>query len=284
MARASPGGAANLRSSTQHLNVRFTSDTLREALKIFNGLIPEGTEPGNFLRSVAVDDEVWNFDSDEEFFAKYRKLGKSALFNKAVLRGKVAAAKLWINFSTLGVTFTTVTVQHVDAPKIEEIFEVFERNLEASRLPIPAKRVPPPVSPTIFVGHGHSAQWRDLKDHLIDKQGYRVVAYEVGERAGHTIRDILQELLVSSSVALLVLTAEDETATGKLRPRQNVIHELGLFQGKLGFPRAIAVVEEGVEMLSNLDGVQQIRFSKDNIAEVYGDVIATLRREFGDAR
>jgi predicted nucleotide-binding protein len=90
--------------------------------------------------------------------------------------------------------------------------------------------------------------------------------------------------LISSSFALLVLTAEDETATGKLRARQNVIHELGLFQGKLGFPRAIAVVEEDVEMLSNLDGVQQIRFSKGNIAGVYGDVIATLRREFGDVR
>jgi hypothetical protein len=37
-------------------------------------------------------------------------------------------------------------------------------------------------------------------------------------------------------------------------------------------------------MLSNLDGVQQIRFSKGNIAGVYGDVIATLRREFGDVR
>jgi predicted nucleotide-binding protein len=73
-------------------------------------------------------------------------------------------------------------------------------------------------------------------------------------------------------------------SSGDLRARQNVIHELGLFQGKLGFPRAIAIVEEGIETLSNLDDVQQLRFSKGNIAEIYGDVIATLRREFGDVR
>jgi predicted nucleotide-binding protein len=142
---------------------------------------------------------------------------------------------LWIYYSTVGFPNTTVTVEHENAAKIEEIFEVFERNLDGARLPAPVKPATPPVGPTIFIGHGHSTQWRDLKDHLVDKQGYKVIAYEVGERAGHTIRDILQEHLISSSFALLVLTAEDETATGKLRARQNVIHELGLFQGKLAF-------------------------------------------------
>lgn len=275
-----------MEKSKQYVNVRFSSDTIRDALTIFEELVPENTVPGQDTRSVAIGDEVWKFDSDEEFFAKHRKVGKSATFNRAFLReDKVIVAKLWIWYSIIGrYPTTTVTVEHLDEPKIERIFEVFERNLEASRLPVPAKPAPEPVKPTIFIGHGHSMQWRDLKDHLTDKQGYTVVAYEVGERAGHTIRDILQELLVKSSFALLVLTAEDETITGERRARQNVVHELGLFQGKLGFPRAIAVVEEGVEMLSNLDGVQQIRFSKNNIVEVYGDVIATLRREFGDVR
>jgi predicted nucleotide-binding protein len=87
--------------------------------------------------------------------------------------------------------------------------------------------------------------------------------------------------LANSSFALLVLTAEDETGDGHLRARQNVVHELGLFQGRLGFPRAIAVVERDTEMLSNIDGVQQLHFNKGNISEVFGDVLATLKREFG---
>jgi len=84
-----------------------------------------------------------------------------------------------------------------------------------------------------------------------------------------------------SSFALLVLTAEDQTADGAMRARQNVIHETGLFQGHLGFDRAIMVVEEGVELGSNFDGIQQIRFTSGHFAETFGEVLATIRREFG---
>lgn len=234
---------------------------------------------------MAAANQTWEFDSDDEFFAKYRKPCSEADFSKTA-RNKDAsqAGYLYVSFySSIKGAWTTVTVTHPTSAKIDQVFEVFERDHEPAKIRRPAPPQPKPVRPTIFIGHGHSAKWRDLKDHLTDKQGYDVTAYEVGARAGHTIRDILQELLVQSSMALLVLTAEDEMTTGEIRPRQNVVHELGLFQGKLGFPRAIAIVEEGTTLLSNIDGVQQIRFG-DNIAEVYGDVIATIRREFGDTR
>jgi len=64
-----------------------------------------------------------------------------------------------------------------------------------------------------------------------------------------------------------------------MRARQNVIHELGLFQGKLGFSRAIILLEEGTEQFSNIQGIEQIRFSKGNIRETFGEVLATIRRE-----
>lgn len=41
------------------------------------------------------------------------------------------------------------------------------------------------------------------------------------------------------------------------------------------------MLEEGVEEFSNVQGVQHISFSKSNIKETFGDVLATLRREFG---
>lgn len=105
----------------------------------------------------------------------------------------------------------------------------------------------------------------------------------IGARAGHAIRDILEQMLKASSFALLVLTAEDETADGAKRARQNVVHETGLFQGRLGFSRAIVMLESGVEDFSNINGIEQIRFSKDNIKETFGDVLAVLRREFPNA-
>ena len=52
-------------------------------------------------------------------------------------------------------------------------------------------------------------------------------AYETGARAGHEIRDILEDMKTRSSFALLVLTADDQIGDDLFRARQNVIHETG---------------------------------------------------------
>jgi predicted nucleotide-binding protein len=87
-------------------------------------------------------------------------------------------------------------------------------------------------------------------------------------------------MLSNSSFALLVMTGEDEMSDGGLRARQNVVHEAGLFQGRLGFARAIVLLEAGAEEFSNIHGIEQIRFDKGRIKETFGDVVATIRREF----
>jgi hypothetical protein len=43
----------------------------------------------------------------------------------------------------------------------------------------------------------------------------------------------------------------------------------------------VLLVETGTDLFSNIDGVQQIRYPKGHIRETFGDVLATLRREFG---
>lgn len=150
-------------------------------------------------------------------------------------------------------------------------------NYESAKVPITSNGSEKPV---VFIGHGGNMQWRDLKDHLTDKHDYKIESFESGARAGHTIRDILDEMISKSSFALLVMTAEDKMDNEIWRARQNVIHEVGLFQGRLGFSKAIVLLEEGAEEFSNLFGIQQIRFSKNKIKETFGEVLATLKREF----
>jgi predicted nucleotide-binding protein len=82
-----------------------------------------------------------------------------------------------------------------------------------------------------------------------------------------------------AGIALLVLTAEDETADGKERARQNVVHEAGLFQGRLRFARAIVLLEEGCEEFSNIQGLGQIRFPPDRISAAFEEVRRVLERE-----
>jgi predicted nucleotide-binding protein len=74
------------------------------------------------------------------------------------------------------------------------------------------------------------------------------------------------------------MTGEDAMQSGDLHPRLNVVHEAGLFQGRLGFNRAIVLLEQGTTEFSNIHSIEQVRFA--NIKEVFGDVVATIRREF----
>ncbi len=173
---------------------------------------------------------------------------------------------------------SNVSVAAPERSIIESIYQIFDN--WAPKCILPVDKRPRKDEPVVFIGHGKSEQWRDLKDHLHDKHGYKIEAYEVGTRSGHAIRDILEDMMAKSSVAILVMTGEDKDENGNLHARENVIHELGLFQGKLGFTHAIIILEEGTSEFSNIHGINQIRYSKNNIKETFGDVVATLKREF----
>jgi predicted nucleotide-binding protein len=231
--------------------------------------------------SISRGNEDWGYDTLEEFLAQ--------------LRSDCSYARLWISNPDLHITMSmwrpsdhTPTDVEVSSKSRELILRLANHidNLadKCFVAPPPKQPEPPPPKPKIFIGHGASEQWRDLKDHLHDQHGYDIVAYETGSRAGHGIRDVIAEMLHTSAFAILVMTGEDTMADGTVRARQNVIHEIGLFQGRLGFSKAIVLKEEGTEEFSNIHGVQQIRYSKDNIRETLGEVLAVLRREFGERR
>jgi predicted nucleotide-binding protein len=86
-------------------------------------------------------------------------------------------------------------------------------------------------------------------------------------------------MLEAAAIALIVMTAEDEQPGGKIRARMNVIHEAGLFQGRLGFTKAIILLEEGCEEFSNIEGLGQIRFPTGNISACFEEVRRVLERE-----
>lgn len=263
-----------MQKNKKYLDTWFTAEALKEAIAATRELaVCKKVSLTSPMFRVQHDDSTWYYDTIEEFLADYRKYKTSAYV-------RIFGRGVHLDFTFHG-RDTTI---HVEAPQrveIEAVFEVFEKNSETSKLPkLPTVPSPPPPRPVVFIGHGRSLAWRDLKDHLQDKHGIKIEAYECGARAGHTIRDILEDMASKSSFAILVLTGEDEQSDGLLRARQNVIHETGIFQGRLGFARAILLLEEGVEEFSNVQGVQYVRFTKSSIKETFGEVLATLRREF----
>jgi predicted nucleotide-binding protein len=121
--------------------------------------------------------------------------------------------------------------------------------------------------------------WRDLKDFIHDRLKLPWEEFNREPTAGMSTKERLEDMLDASVFAFLVMTAEDEHADGSKHARANVIHEVGLFQGRLGFERAIVLLEDGCEEFSNIVGVIQIRFPKGNVSAQFEEIRRVLERE-----
>jgi len=131
----------------------------------------------------------------------------------------------------------------------------------------------------VFIGHGRSSVWRDLKDFLQDTLGLKWEEFNRDSAAGLATTERLSNMLDSACFAFIVLTAEDTHSDGTTHARENVIHEAGLFQGKLGFRRAIILLEDGCEEFSNIKGLTQIRFPKAEVLAKSEEIRRVLQRE-----
>jgi predicted nucleotide-binding protein len=253
--------------------IKFSPETIKRAMSAM----------GVTAHSLSVeisDDTIWTFNSDaelDECFAMYR--GKEC---KEAHLSFYPAEDSKVHLSLILLQFRTIVhVRMAKRSEVEGIFHIFEADLEASRIPKDQIEASRNASLKIFVGHGRSTAWRDLKDHLEDKHGYNVIAFETEARGGRHIADILEELEEDASFAIMVMTGENKDEGGTLHARENVIHETGLFQGVLGLRKVVVLLETGCEEFSNRAGVQYIPFAKGNIKEAFGEVLATIRREFG---
>lgn len=134
-------------------------------------------------------------------------------------------------------------------------------------------------SQCVFIGHGRTYDWMALKEFLEKELKLKVSEFNSVPVAGYTTAERLQEMLNSACFALLVMTGEDEHADGTKHARENVIHEIGLFQGKLGLKKAIVLIDQACEGFSNVAGVNTLRFPKHEIHATFEQVRQTLKRE-----
>jgi predicted nucleotide-binding protein len=135
------------------------------------------------------------------------------------------------------------------------------------------------IGTNVFIGHGRSPLWKDLKDFIQDRLSLPWDEFNRIPVAGITNIARLSEMLDAAAIAFLIMTGEDERVDGRLHARMNVVHEAGLFQGRLGFTRAIVLLEEGCEEFSNIQGLGQIRFPKGNIKAIFEEIRMVLERE-----
>ncbi|WP_372683880.1 TIR domain-containing protein [Desulfosarcina sp.] len=154
---------------------------------------------------------------------------------------------------------------------LQRTTEALETLLQITQQPLSGKR--------IFIGHGRSTLWRALKDFIVERLGLPRDEFNREAVAGYTAIERLNSMMEQAAFALLVMTAEEEHTDATLHARPNVIHEVGLFQGRLGMSRAIVLLEESCSEFTNIIGLSQIRSPRGDIAARFKDVRRVLKRE-----
>ena len=111
----------------------------------------------------------------------------------------------------------------------------------------------------VFVVHGHDEALKEKVARLLEKQGLEAIILSEQANKGKTIIEKFEE---NSDVgaAICLFTGDDigkekSEAVEKQRARQNVVYEAGYFMGKLCRERVIMLVDEGIELPSDLQGV-----------------------------
>jgi len=205
------------------------------------------------------------------------------------IRGSLIPRQVWSRDSqalaqgTRAAPHQALLAVYLSAKLVENGLETLEKACRATASHVgrqgKLKRRQDAVGTNVFIGHGRSKVWRDLKDFIHDRLRLPYDEFNRVPVAGVTNIARLSEMLDAAAVAFVILTGEDEQADGSFRARENVVHEVGLFQGRIGFTKAIVLLEEGCEQFSNIEGLGQIRYPKGNVSAVFEEIRRVLERE-----
>ena len=129
--------------------------------------------------------------------------------------------------------------------------------------------------PKAFISHGkESAALTKLEDFL-HNLGILPLIVKEQPSLDKTVPDKVEYYLQQSDFVIILATGDDEF-DGKLHPRQNVIHEIGLAQ-KTHSGKIIYLLEEGTEFPSNISPKVWERFKQRNMLNAFLCILRELR-------
>jgi predicted nucleotide-binding protein len=153
---------------------------------------------------------------------------------------------------------------------IRDIDQIFEIRAN-SKLNEPKQ----PGPQAVFITHGRSNDWRAVQPFIERDVGLKTIELAQEPNLGRTIIEKLLDNAARCDSAVIVMTGDDLANENEARVRENVMHEIGFFQGRYGRNVVILLYEEGVNIPTNLAGVAYIPFPKEHVEAGFH----TLQRE-----
>jgi hypothetical protein len=155
------------------------------------------------------------------------------------------------------------------ARAIDQIFELRAN----SELAAPEVK----VDSKIFISHGRANDWREVQEYIERDLQIKTLELAQEPNCGRTILQKLEEESSKCNFAVIVMTGDDLDADGYKKARENVMHEIGYFQGKFGLSAVCLLHEEGTSIPSNIQGLVYIPFPKGYISATLGVLMRELK-------
>lgn len=160
---------------------------------------------------------------------------------------------------------------------MEYIFEVRANSEMAFNLTSDANKERPD---RVFISHGRSSDWMEVQAYIEKDLAISTLELAQEPNQGRTILQKLAEESDKCSFAVVVMTGDDAVDSDAPRVRENVMHEIGFFQGKYGLPSVCLLHEEGVSVPTNIHGVVYVPFPKSLVSASFGVMSRELRAFF----
>lgn len=155
----------------------------------------------------------------------------------------------------------------------------FDKNIDSciARITDHVQLIEITMKENVFVSHGHDEVAKlKVKDFLVSRLGKAAIILSEQASKGLTVVEKLEAVSSRCCFAIILLTKDDATRDGGMRARQNVIHEVGFFQGKYGREKVLLLCERGVEIFSNISGIVRVEYESGHIEEVFETIRVEL--------
>lgn len=119
---------------------------------------------------------------------------------------------------------------HIRRASVEQLIRDIEFAFEVranSELATPTVR----HEERIFISHGRSPDWREVQAYIERDLGRPTLELAQEPNQGRTVLQKLSEESDRCCYAVIVMTGDDAASDGTIRARENVMHEIGYFQG-----------------------------------------------------
>lgn len=131
----------------------------------------------------------------------------------------------------------------------------------------------------VFIAHGANPEWLAVQRFIEERFELPVYSFESSSWGGRQVTEALADYLDRCGFAICVLTAEDFTEGGRRLARQNVIHEVGLFQGRHGFNRVLVLAEDGCGFIPQAAEPYTIIFPHNRISRTFFKLDEMIRSQ-----